>query len=91
MRHSNWYVSSKQQAHQRSINIVQPDLSKVDIHAVVNCRACFGRGYIGRNLMTGEIVPCKCLTLKAKVEHTEAALSAAKESDGHSSEIGKIN
>jgi len=74
MRHSNWFVSRKQQAHQQSINIVTPDLTKVDIHARITCKACYGRGYIGRNLTTGEIVPCKCLTLKAKVEHTEAAV-----------------
>jgi len=71
MKHSNWFVSKKQQAHQKDINVVQPDLTKADIHAVVNCKACYGRGYIGKNLTTGTIVPCKCLTLKAKIEHRE--------------------
>ena len=71
MKHSNWYVSKKHQAHQKEINIVVPDTTKVDIHAVINCKACYGRGYIGKNLTTGEIVPCKCLTLKAKIEHQE--------------------
>ena len=78
MKHSNWFVSRKQQAHQRAINVVQVS-DKVDIHAVINCRACYGRGYIGKNLTTGEIVPCKCLTVKNKIEQREAPT----EENGH--------
>lgn len=28
-----------------------------------NHRACWGRGYIGRNVKTGETIPCACLRL----------------------------
>lgn len=77
MKHSNWYVSRKQKAHQQSLNVVSTDTSKVEIHAVINCRACYGRGYIGKNITTGELVPCKCLKLKAKIEHQEVAPTAA--------------
>jgi hypothetical protein len=77
MKHSNWYVTRKQQSHQQSINVVKVDPSKNDIHAVINCRACYGRGYTGKNLTTGEIVPCKCLKLKAKIEHHEVTPTTA--------------
>lgn len=83
MKHSNWFVSRKQQAHQKTINVVdvQKTTTDFDIHAKITCKACYGRGYIGRNLTTGEIVPCKCLKLKAKVEHREEPPTE----DGHTS------
>lgn len=75
MKHNNWYVSRRQQAHQQAIiNPVKVETSKVDIHAVINCKACHGRGHIGRNLTTNEIVPCKCLKLKAKIQHQPAPI-----------------
>lgn len=29
-----------------------------------NCKICYGRGYIGRDVTTGNYIPCKCVKPK---------------------------
>jgi hypothetical protein len=31
-----------------------------------NCRYCFGRGWIGRSVETGDVMPCRCVMKKVK-------------------------
>lgn len=31
------------------------------VFANLSCKKCYGRGYIGKNLTTGKLVPCKCV------------------------------
>jgi hypothetical protein len=33
-----------------------------------NCNKCYGRGYSGTNILTGQKVPCRCLKFVKKPE-----------------------
>lgn len=44
-------------------------LSDLAIFAKKGCRRCFGRGYIGRNIKTHELVMCSCFDFTREVVH----------------------
>ena len=43
------------------------DISDLAIYAKRGCRHCFGRGYIGQNIKTHELVMCSCFDFTKEV------------------------
>lgn len=37
------------------------ELEKGGIYPDKSCKKCYGRGYIGINVLTNEMIPCRCL------------------------------
>lgn len=62
---AGWFSTIKDKLAQKKINLKKPKKS---------CRRCFGRGYIGRNVLTNSVVPCSCIlpysqhSLQTKIE-----------------------
>jgi len=40
---------------------VQTALQEMRQNAKKNCKRCYGRGYLGRDTITGVYVPCNCV------------------------------
>lgn len=52
--------------------VVQPDFY-FGIEKLPNpkCKKCFGRGYIGRDILTDHVIPCKCVGTVVCVDNRE--------------------
>ena len=37
------------------------DKRRIKKYAKPSCKKCYGRGWIGKNVKTGQLVPCKCV------------------------------
>lgn len=39
----------------------KPPLVQLDQHPDPKCKKCYGRGHIGKDVKSGNFVPCKCV------------------------------